>query len=349
MLERASFIIDPAAYPDGFYLEIIEAPNKCKSTNGTEPVFTNETSSIPSDKLRVTIKENSSSFNYWLGTGVVCLGYLMVFFFSICIVKCVMDKETTVGFKERFDAHDGIGLRNLESVLEDMPNAETKDETITVNEEEKDEVKKGKQRRKTDKTVTELCECTVMEHPSRNTPVYKRNQLYWVILITTAVFYYLPTIQMVMTSSHNYKETGDQDNCYYNFLCQRPLAKLRDFNHIFSNLGYVILGFLFMLVVYKKESYSKLLKKTQGVPRQFSLFYTMGLSLVGVGVMSSCYHVCPTNVTFQFDTTYMYLLAFFMLLKIYQNRHPDLACNAFKGFLFLGVCLCLEVIVNKRK
>merc|ERR1719318_2123330 len=98
-----------------------------------------------------------------------------------------------------------------------------------------------------------------------------------------------------------------------------------------------------MWVVYKKEHYSKLLDKNEGVPRQYSLFYAMGLSLIGVGVMSSCYHVCPTDVTFQFDTTYMYMLAFFMFLKIYQNRHPDLVCSAVKGFLFLGMWLCLEV------
>ena len=122
-----------------------------------------------------------------------------------------------------------------------------------------------------------------------------------------------------------------------------PLGVVRDFNHIFSNLGYGVLGLIFMWVVYKKESSCKLLNKTKGIPRQYSLFYSMGLSLMGVGVMSSCYHVCPTNVTFQFDTTYMYMLAFFMFLKIYQNRHPDLVCSAFKGFLFLAICLGLEV------
>ena len=34
--------------------------------------------------------------------------------------------------------------------------------------------------------------------------------------------------------------------------------------------------------------------------------------------MSSSYHVCPTNVTFQFDTTFMYLLAVLMFMKLYQ-------------------------------
>ena len=87
-------------------------------------------------------------------------------------------------------------------------------------------------------------------------------------------------------------------------------------------------------------------EKKLGVPRHYSLFYSVGLSLVGVGVMSSCYHICPTDVTFQFDTTYMYLMAFFMFLKLYQNRHPDLVCSAFKGFVIIGCCLILEVSIH---
>ena len=35
-------------------------------------------------------------------------------------------------------------------------------------------------------------------------------------------------------------------------------------------------------------------------------------------VMSSSYHICPTNVTFQFDTTFMYLIAVLMFMKLYQ-------------------------------
>ena len=34
--------------------------------------------------------------------------------------------------------------------------------------------------------------------------------------------------------------------------------------------------------------------------------------------MSSSYHVCPTDVTFQFDTTFMYLIAVLMFMKLYQ-------------------------------
>ena len=57
-----------------------------------------------------------------------------------------------------------------------------------------------------------------------------------------------------------------------------------------------------------------------GVPRQYGLYYAMGVALMMEGVMSACYHVCPTNVTFQFDTTFMYLIAILMFMKLYQVK-----------------------------
>ena len=45
----------------------------------------------------------------------------------------------------------------------------------------------------------------------------------------------------------------------------------------------------------------------QGIPQQFGIFYAMGVALMFEGVLSACYHICPTNENFQFDTTFMYL------------------------------------------
>jgi len=52
-------------------------------------------------------------------------------------------------------------------------------------------------------------------------------------------------------------ETGNQDLCYYNFLCSHSFVlgpwKFSDFNHIFSNIGYIFFGLLFILITYKRE------------------------------------------------------------------------------------------------
>ena len=78
----------------------------------------------------------------------------------------------------------------------------------------------------------------------------------------------------------------------------------------------------------------------------------MGLALIMEGILSGCYHVCPSHnnfqvnsfannvclcclhfcFLFQFDTAFMYTIALLILLKIYQTRHPDINANAYSAF-----------------
>lgn len=81
----------------------------------------------------------------------------------------------------------------------------------------------------------------------------KKSQLYHWNLLTIAIFYGLPVIQLMLTYQNVTNTTGNQDLCYYNYLCAHPLGILSDFNHVFSNLGYVLLGLLFMAIVWRKD------------------------------------------------------------------------------------------------
>jgi len=188
--------------------------------------------------------------------------------------------------------------------------------------------------------------------PRKTKSVYQKSQLYLGVLFVVSIYYSLPVLQMVFRFSAEQSFTGNQDICYYNDLCRKPLGHVRDFNHVFSNLGYIVFGFLFMcIVLFKKVKYESFLKKNKGiqqeeygVPSQYGLYFAMGLSLVMEGVMSSSYHVCPTTVTFQFDTTFMYLIAVLMFIKLYQVRHADVSANAVGVFFGLGVALMLETI-----
>ena len=167
---------------------------------------------------------------------------------------------------------------------------------------------------------------TKLKDPTKTKSVYQKSQLYLGVLFLISLFYSLPVLQMVFSFSYEQGVTGNQDICYYNDLCRKPLGLVRDFNHVFSNLGYCIFGILFMIIVcFKQIKYRKFLNKNEsimkdnyGVPTQYGLYYAMGLALFMEGVMSSCYHVCPTNITFQFDTTFMYLIAVLMFMKLYQ-------------------------------
>ena len=51
------------------------------------------------------------------------------------------------------------------------------------------------------------------------------------------------------------KRSGDFDLCYYNFLCAHRWGNIiYDFNHIYSNVGFCILGIIFIIIVRIKHS-----------------------------------------------------------------------------------------------
>lgn len=176
----------------------------------------------------------------------------------------------------------------------------------------------------------------------------KKSSLYNWNLMTIAIFYGLPVVQLVLTYQNLTNSTGNQDMCYYNFLCAHPLGLVKDFNHIFSNLGYVMLGILFVMIVSRKEYlHSKLSldhRKKFGIPQHFGMYYAMGLALIMEGIMSGCYHVCPNHTNFQFDTAFMYTISILILLKIYQTRHPDINANAYTAFGVLAFIIFIGVI-----
>lgn len=84
--------------------------------------------------------------------------------------------------------------------------------------------------------------------------------------------------------------------------------------------------------------------KTHGVPQHFGLFYTMGIGLVMEGILSAAYHVCPSFNNFQFDTSFMYITGVVSTIKLYQCRHPDIHPSSQKVFLFLALCILLNVV-----
>ncbi|XP_038255171.1 SID1 transmembrane family member 1 isoform X6 [Dermochelys coriacea] len=83
--------------------------------------------------------------------------------------------------------------------------------------------------------------------------VSKKYNIYFWNITTIAVFYALPVIQLVITYQTVVNVTGNQDICYYNFLCAHPLGVLSAFNNVLSNVGHVLLGFLFLLIVFRRD------------------------------------------------------------------------------------------------
>ena len=198
----------------------------------------------------------------------------------------------------------------------------------------------------------------------KKTTMFQKTSLYVYIVMMMALFYGIPAIQLVINYQEAMSDDGNQDICYFNFLCSIPVGVVKDFNHIFSNVFYIWFGALFILLVASKESRrkklmaslnKKIMAKTIrtsalgipdmpfGIPEHYGIFYAMGCALIIEGVLSSCYHVCPTTESFQFDTTFMYVMGILSFIKVYQFRHPDVSSNAHKVFLSIGCVLVLEV------
>ncbi|XP_066148798.1 SID1 transmembrane family member 1-like isoform X2 [Euwallacea fornicatus] len=188
----------------------------------------------------------------------------------------------------------------------------------------------------------------VLSDLARKSPkeLAKNSYLYLYNVLTVALFYGLPVVQLVITYQKVLNDTGEQDLCYYNFLCAHPLGFLSDFNHVFSNIGYILLGILFLFITYNRELTHKDqdFDRQYGIPQHYGLFYAMGVALMMEGVLSSSYHVCPSQTNFQFDSSFMYVMAVLCMIKLYQNRHPDINANAYSTFGVLAVAIVLSMI-----
>ncbi|CAF0861033.1 unnamed protein product [Rotaria sp. Silwood1] len=176
-------------------------------------------------------------------------------------------------------------------------------------------------------------------------------RIYPQTMLTIAIFYSLPVIQLVLQYQLNINSSGNEDICYFNFLCIRQFAMLTAFNNVFSNIGYCALGLLFLIIVYRRDmAYARFLTKypaigkEYGIPQHFGLFYAMGIGLFMEGLMSGCYHICPSKQNFQFDTSFMFIIAVLNIIKIYQTRHPDINPRSAGSFSFLAVIILITVI-----
>uniref|UniRef100_A0A914WGB4 SID1 transmembrane family member 1 n=1 Tax=Plectus sambesii TaxID=2011161 RepID=A0A914WGB4_9BILA len=180
----------------------------------------------------------------------------------------------------------------------------------------------------------------------------KKYHLYTWNLLTIALFYALPVVQLVLTWQNTVRLSGDMDLCWYNYLCARPLFGIFAFNSIFSNIGYVMLGLLYLGMVKERElryrrtvgAVHASVKTEFGIPMHNGLLYALGIAIMMEGILSASYHVCPSSSNYQFDTSFMYIIGALGMLKIYQLRHPDINANAHVAFgilaLFIFLAMC---------
>lgn len=179
----------------------------------------------------------------------------------------------------------------------------------------------------------------------------QRSKVYFYLVPLLSLFYLIPSAQLVYYEKQRAEESGSLEQCYLNYGCSRPYGIFTDFNHIISNFGYIWYGVIFLLLVNLKSRYLPEQNRTNcdhmgklGIPQQHSIFFTLGIGMIMQGIFSMIFHICPSNISLQFDTTMMYVMMSLCFAKIYQFRHPDIAMNAYHLMYCLAFTLIMEAL-----
>ena len=129
--------------------------------------------------------------------------------------------------------------------------------------------------------------------------------------------------QFVFANWHLMIQEGDKDTCYYNDFCYR-VSKYDDipFNLMISNLAYMIHSLILAIsVMYMEAKLFSRFRNSNDLPPQyaFSMGYAFAWALFFEGCFSLVYHLCPTKLTFQFDTGFMFVIAGLIVVLLYNG------------------------------
>ena len=129
--------------------------------------------------------------------------------------------------------------------------------------------------------------------------------------------------QFVFADWHLMIQEGDKDTCYYNDFCYR-VSKYDDipFNLMISNLAYMIHGLILAIsVMYMEAKLFSRFRNSNDLPPQyaFSMGYAFAWALFFEGCFSLVYHLCPSKLTFQFDTGFMFVIAGLIVVLLYNG------------------------------
>lgn len=140
---------------------------------------------------------------------------------------------------------------------------------------------------------------------------------YWKFLLLIGTFYILPSVQFVI---FQYKDYNSTQICYYNNKCKKDFYFIPAFNNVISNSLYILFGLIYIIIV-KKNKINNDDPISCGINNSKAIYYSLGLIMIFEGLCSSIFHLCPSVINFQFDTTFMFLGCALTFISIYQKRH----------------------------
>ena len=328
--EVSTMVLNSAEFPDGFLVVLVasEKDEFCNFKNKTKCI--EENGGKEKEKLqkfvRIRLEPLAGDQTRNIAVLVVLAIYLLIVATSFILSE--------IQFRYDYKLFEGIDSTSIIPIItfaasmvipkDSTDNGESqeenKDNFIDMKEE-------GGPKKHTFKKYLSDMSAKVGD-PEKEKSIYKKDTLFLGNLLLVSIFYSIAVFQLAFQSAAKHRDSGDHNVCYFNSKCQIPAGPFLDFNHFFSNFGYMVFGLIFLGIVWRKKVlFNRLLgdcnkdernlrkastcnmlanmENTHGVPFYSGIYYTMGAALAMEGVMSACYHICPTTISFQFDTTFM--------------------------------------------
>jgi len=159
---------------------------------------------------------------------------------------------------------------------------------------------------------------------------------YWKFLLLIGIYYLLPSLQFVF-----FQSSDSNVQCYYNFKCKHQVGTIPSFNNFISNIFYIFYGLIFLITIsLYSQKYDGI--TNYGIHKNNDLFRALGLTLILEGVCSALYHICPSKLNFQFDTTFMFVGTTLMFITMFSKRHP--IPSPIKTYTFLSLVVFINIL-----
>lgn len=147
----------------------------------------------------------------------------------------------------------------------------------------------------------------------------------------------LPVLMHTAVQFHNFTSStmaNRDEMCFHNTACSKPLGELRAWNNMISNVGYAIYGFVFILITMCRRwrHHSVLV----GTYECTLLDITIGVFMILQAIASATYHICPSDIAFQFDTPCIQVICGLLIIRQWLVRKES-PSPAYTNILLLGV------------
>ena len=318
MDETTSMVLKTTNFKDGLVVVATESDESCGFVKKEckEPRDTNLFK-----RLKIRLDPVAGNETRLKGT-LIILGIYLVIIVGSFILSEVQFRYKYNMFDDQRAVANGIGTATMATLpaMMSLPVNNPTDATVEKDntDEGGDEADHEAQLDKANK-VNLLKLSEKLNKPEMKKSMYKKDGLYMGNLLLVSIFYSIAVFQLAFQSAAKQKESGNYNICYFNSRCQIPVGPFLDFNHFYSNLGYVVFGLIFAGIVFRRKMLFKNLisgeghttkpnawraqiEQRHGIPLQCGIYYSMGGALAMEGVMSASYHICPTTISFQFDT-----------------------------------------------